>query len=198
MKRKRKVIGPKKTKREKAHQKRMNDVNTKIVRVFCVSWPRIFDMYCAQRERVKRSWKFPLQLDLTRFPPSHTSLYTQYFVKTNLTSENSGHRHEWTTRTKNLKRRGNICIVLVGNVAVRKAWIGNIKEDWTDRFSRLAPLSIRCKTKTDHDLVTRVFPRFGQFGCFIFEFSLTFSLLLNDCCSKFYLVSRHSIEKRCK
>ena len=55
MKRKRIVIGPKKTKREKAHQKRMNDVNTKIVRVFCVSWPMIFDMYCAQRERVKRS-----------------------------------------------------------------------------------------------------------------------------------------------
>lgn len=55
MKRKRKAIGPKKTKREKAHQKRMNDVNTKIVRVFCVIWPLIFDMYCAQRERVKRS-----------------------------------------------------------------------------------------------------------------------------------------------
>ena len=55
MKRKRKAIGPKKAKREKAHRKRMNDVNTKIVRVFCVSWPLIFDMCCAQRERVKRS-----------------------------------------------------------------------------------------------------------------------------------------------
>ena len=38
---------------------------------------------------------------------------------------------------------------------------------------KLAPLSrpIRCKTKTKHNLVTRVFPRFRQFGCFYFEFS---------------------------
>ena len=36
----------------------------------------------------------------------------------------------------------------------------------------LTPLSepITCKTKTSHDLVTRVFPRFRQFGCFYFEF----------------------------
>ena len=42
--------------------------------------------------------------------------------------------------------------------------------DW---FRKLAQLSqpIRCKTKTNHDLVARVFPRFRQFG-FCFEFSL--------------------------
>ena len=40
-------------------------------------------------------------------------------------------------------------------------------------FRKLAQLSqpIRCKTKTNHDLVARVFPRFRQFG-FCFEFSL--------------------------
>ena len=83
----------------------MNDVNTKIVRVFCVSWPLIFDMYCAQRERVKRSWKFPLQLDLTRFPPSHTSLYTQYFVKTNLTSIKSKLGQNLATDTNELQEQ---------------------------------------------------------------------------------------------
>ena len=43
--------------------------------------------------------------------------------------------------------------------------------DWS---KTLTPLSqpIRCKTKTNHDLVTRVFPRFRQFGCFNLKFSL--------------------------
>ena len=39
---------------------------------------------------------------------------------------------------------------------------------------KLAPLfqPIGCKTKAYHDLVARVFPRFKQFGCFEFDFSL--------------------------
>ena len=39
---------------------------------------------------------------------------------------------------------------------------------------KLAPLfqPIRGKNKTYHDLVARVFPRFKQFGCFEFDFSL--------------------------
>ena len=32
--------------------------------------------------------------------------------------------------------------------------------------------NIRYKTKTNHELVARVFPRFRQFGCFYLEFSL--------------------------
>ena len=53
------------------------------------------------------------------------------------------------------------------------------------------PLSqpIKCKTKTNHDLVIRVFPRFCQFTCFSFEFSW-FSEYL-----PFFLMK---IEKRCK
>ena len=31
---------------------------------------------------------------------------------------------------------------------------------------------IRCKTKTNHDLVARFSPHFKQFGCFHFEFSI--------------------------
>ena len=42
---------------------------------------------------------------------------------------------------------------------------------------------IGCKTKTNHDysheLVVCVFPRFSQFGCFYFKFSLVFSFLLS-------------------
>ena len=39
---------------------------------------------------------------------------------------------------------------------------------------KLAPFSqpIRCKTKTNHDLVFRVFPRFRRGACFSFEFLL--------------------------
>ena len=54
--------------------------------------------------------------------------------------------------------------------------------DWS---RKLVPLfqPIRCKTKTNHDysheLVARVFPRFSQFGCFYFKFSLVFSFLLS-------------------
>ena len=52
--------------------------------------------------------------------------------------------------------------------------------DWC---KELAPLSqpIRCKPKANHDLDTRVFPRFGQFAWFYFEFSN----LLIDCCDNF-------------
>ena len=43
--------------------------------------------------------------------------------------------------------------------------------DWS---RKLAPLSqpIRLKPKTNRDLVTHVFPRFKQFACLYFEFSL--------------------------
>ena len=62
--------------------------------------------------------------------------------------------------------------------------------DWS---RKLVPLfqPIRCKTKTNHDysheLVARVFPRFSQFGCFYFKFSLAFSFLLSGRCDYFGL-----------
>lgn len=45
--------------------------------------------------------------------------------------------------------------------------------DWS---RKLAPLSqpIRCKTKTNQELVARVFSRVRKFRCFSFEFSLAF------------------------
>ena len=62
--------------------------------------------------------------------------------------------------------------------------------DWS---RKLVPLfqPIGCKTKTNHDysheLVVRVFPRFSQFGCFYFKFSLVFSFLLSGRCDYFGL-----------
>ena len=61
---------------------------------------------------------------------------------------------------------------------------------------------IRCKTKSNHDLVARVFPRFWQFGCFYFELSLALNhriisfLLIGRFVINLFLVLRHSIEKR--
>ena len=43
--------------------------------------------------------------------------------------------------------------------------------DWSRKLT-LFFQPIRCQTRTNHDLVAHVFPRFGQFGCFYFEFSL--------------------------
>ena len=43
--------------------------------------------------------------------------------------------------------------------------------DWSRKLT-LFFQPIRCKTRTNHDLVAHVFPRFGQFGSFYFEFSL--------------------------
>ena len=42
-----------------------------------------------------------------------------------------------------------------------------IQKTWATLFQ-----PIRCKTKINHDLVARVFPRFRQFGCVHFDFSL--------------------------
>ena len=58
---------------------------------------------------------------------------------------------------------------------------------FSDWFVRLQPLPqpIRFKTKTNRDMVTRVFPRFRQFASFHFEFSLAlkvFSCLLIGGC----------------
>ena len=49
--------------------------------------------------------------------------------------------------------------------------------DWS---RNLAPLyqPIICKIETNHDLVARVFPRFREFGCFHFEFSLALQGIL--------------------
>ena len=59
--------------------------------------------------------------------------------------------------------------------------------DWS---RKLAPSSqpIRCKIKNNRSLLTRVFPRFSQYNCFYFEFSLAlkvFLLLLIGCCDYF-------------
>ena len=43
--------------------------------------------------------------------------------------------------------------------------------DWSRKLAPLSP-PIRFKTKTNCDLVARVFPRFRQFACFCFEFPL--------------------------
>ena len=59
--------------------------------------------------------------------------------------------------------------------------------DWS---RKLVPFSqpIRCKIKANNDLVTRVFPRSRQSGCFYSEFSLalkSISSLLIGCCNYF-------------
>ena len=59
--------------------------------------------------------------------------------------------------------------------------------DWS---RKLVPFSqpIRCKIKAKNDLVTRVFPRSRQRGCFYSEFSLalkSISSLLIGCCNYF-------------
>ena len=66
--------------------------------------------------------------------------------------------------------------------------------DW---FRKLAPLShpIRFKfLKTNHDLVTRVFPRFGQFTCIYFNFllALKVSFLLIGFCN-FLVLARNAV-----
>ena len=69
--------------------------------------------------------------------------------------------------------------------------------DW---FRKLAQLSqpIRCKTKTNHDLVARVFPRLGSLVFALSSHWLlkVFSCLSIGCCDYLGLVLRHSIEKR--
>ena len=61
---------------------------------------------------------------------------------------------------------------------------------------------IRCKTKSNRDLVARVFPRFWQFLFFYFELSLALNhriisfLLIGRFVINLFLVLRHSIEKR--
>ena len=57
---------------------------------------------------------------------------------------------------------------------------------------------IKCKIKNNHDLVTHVFPRFGQFACFTLSshwLLVTFSFALIGCCDNFGL--RRSVEMRC-
>ena len=52
--------------------------------------------------------------------------------------------------------------------------------DW---FKKLAPPAqpIRCKTKTNHDLVTHVFPRLLPVTCICFEFSLVHCVVYVCC-----------------
>ena len=56
-------------------------------------------------------------------------------------------------------------------------WVSKVIRDYIGFAllrSVIGPSSqqIRCKTKTNHDLVARFFPHFKQFGCFHFEFSI--------------------------
>ena len=67
--------------------------------------------------------------------------------------------------------------------------------------------AIRCKTKTNHDLIARVFPRFRKFTWFYYEFSLAHWLITDKFLSgvfpffwlavviALHLVLQHSIEK---
>ena len=70
--------------------------------------------------------------------------------------------------------------------------------DWSKKLvSQSQP--IKCKTKTKHDLVTRVFPRFKEVACFYSVFSLAnnHGNLFSDwqLSSQLDLVFRYSIEK---
>ena len=61
--------------------------------------------------------------------------------------------------------------------------------DWSKNLAPL-PKPIRCKTKTNHNLIIRVSPLFGRFACLYFEFSVAIygdiSLLgLHGCCDCF-------------
>ena len=49
--------------------------------------------------------------------------------------------------------------------------------DWSRKLGRPSQ-PIRYKIKTNHDLIPRVFPRFRQFGCHYFEFSLAITGIL--------------------
>ena len=49
--------------------------------------------------------------------------------------------------------------------------------DWSRKLGRPSQ-PIRYKIKTNHDLIPRVFPRFRQFGCHYFEFSLAMTGIL--------------------
>ena len=70
-------------------------------------------------------------------------------------------------------------------------------------FKKLTPLAqpIRFNTKTNHDLVARVFPRFRLFARFYFKFSLAhhyFPLLCLAVVIIWDLVIQYSNEKRYK
>ena len=52
------------------------------------------------------------------------------------------------------------------------AWVLPRSALWSVQKTRTTSPPIRCKTKTNHDLVAHVFPRFRQFCWFYFEFSL--------------------------
>ena len=45
---------------------------------------------------------------------------------------------------------------------------------------------IECQSKTNHDLVARVFPRFRQSGCFHLEFSLAIKNIFLSSDQSFY------------
>ena len=88
--------------------------------------------------------------------------------------------------------------------------VGNPRLDWfsftppSDWSKKNAPLSqpIRCKTKTNPDLVARFFPSFGRFAGFYFEFLLVLNgmELSTDyvlvLAISLVLILQHFIEKR--
>ena len=88
--------------------------------------------------------------------------------------------------------------------------VGNPRLDWfsftppSDWSKKNAPLSqpIRCKTKTNPDLVARVFPLLGRFAGFYFEFLLVLNgmELSTDhvlvLAISLVLILQHFIEKR--
>ena len=54
---------------------------------------------------------------------------------------------------------------------------------------------IRCKTETNRDLATRVFPRLRLFTCIYFEFSLALGIFTSVLIGRCDSVLQHSIEK---
>lgn len=70
---------------------------------------------------------------------------------------------------------------------------------WLVQKTRASFLTNQIQNWSQPDLVTRVFPRFSQFACFSFEFSLVlgdiFLAMLVSCCDFFSFSSRTLIQR---
>ena len=68
--------------------------------------------------------------------------------------------------------------------------------DWLKKFA-LHSQPIRCKTKTNCEIVTRIFPLLRPVSCIYFEFSLaTFETFLCSVVITLVLLLQHSVAKR--
>ena len=130
----------------------------------------------SQVDHLQSKYNLP---SLTRWPPLTFSSQYYPWVKCK-DQENEGNNHSF----KKLLDAKQIFLLSKFQLSVestsRLGWLCLTSLcDWS---TKLAPLSqpIRCKTKTNHDLVTCVFPRFRQFSWINFDFSLALKSILKS------------------